>query len=176
MKRASRHQSRRVRSAAFSFALGPVGPVSLGGLAIMSTGPHHRSRLGPSGRVAWHLTTRLCPIRTRRGNDNFAYGERGDGAEAARHLPPLGGFSFPQVPFAAQSDNIIGPKVVNSHERDYFVIVTRRLHRWSWQIHRRSKPPALRFRGGKFTTASAAENSGQKALKAFLGSLPRDQD
>jgi hypothetical protein len=119
---------------------------------------------GSIGRVAWHLTTRLCPIRTRRGNDNFAYDDDGATGEAAGHLHRSAAFLFHRC------------EVMNSHEHDYFVIVTRRRHLWSWQIHRRSTPPGLRFRGGEFTTASAAEDAGQKALKAFLGSLPRDQD
>ena len=138
--------------------------------------PDLEIELRPNYWPSFCKATTVWPIRTRPPNDNFAYDDAGATGEAAGHLQQLGGFSFAQNVLAAQSDNTIGLKVVNSHEHDYFVIVTRRRHLWSWQIHRRSKPPALRFRGGKFTTASAAENAGQKALKAFLGSLPRDQD
>jgi hypothetical protein len=64
---------------------------------------------GFARRLAWHLTTRLWPIRTRPANDNLAYGEDGRPGEADRSA--IGILLDPVV---------VGLQVTDRHDREEF--------------------------------------------------------
>jgi hypothetical protein len=60
----------------------------------------------------------------------------------------------------------------------YFLTVTRRgkAHTWRWQIHRRTKPLAVKWYEDGFASENAARRSGEKALREFLADLAREPD
>jgi hypothetical protein len=61
---------------------------------------------------------------------------------------------------------------------DYFVITSRRGEhpdRWSWEIHRKSKPLGIKMAGEGFQSDSAAQFAGKQALADFLSDLSKEE-
>jgi len=59
---------------------------------------------------------------------------------------------------------------------DYFVATKHRglPRRWSWEIHRRSKPLGIRLNGDGFKSELAAKLAGEKALRELLNGLAQE--
>ena len=59
---------------------------------------------------------------------------------------------------------------------DYFVATKHRglPRRWSWEIHRQSKPLGIRLNGDGFKSEFAAKLAGEKALRELLNGLAQE--
>jgi hypothetical protein len=61
---------------------------------------------------------------------------------------------------------------------DYYVVTSRRSEqpeRWSWEIHRKSKPLGIRLTADGFQSGGAAQLAGKKVLEDFLIELSKEE-
>ena len=61
---------------------------------------------------------------------------------------------------------------------DYDVITSRRGQnpdRWSWEIHRKSKPLGIKMTGDGLQSEMAAQFAGKQALADFLSDLAKEE-
>jgi hypothetical protein len=61
---------------------------------------------------------------------------------------------------------------------DYYVVTSRRgaqPERWSWEIHRKSKPLGIKMTGDGFQSEMAAQFAGKNALAEFLADLSKEE-
>ena len=61
---------------------------------------------------------------------------------------------------------------------DYYVITSRRGQnpdRWSWEIHRKSKPLGIKMTGDGFQSEMTAQFAGKNALAKFLADLTKEE-
>jgi Protein of unknown function (DUF3622) len=61
---------------------------------------------------------------------------------------------------------------------DYYVITSRRGERpdrWSWEIHRKSKPLGIKMTGDGFQSEPAAQFAGKQTLAEFLADLSKEE-
>jgi hypothetical protein len=61
---------------------------------------------------------------------------------------------------------------------DYYVVTSRRGQnpdRWSWEIHRKSKPLGIKMIGDGFQSEMAAQFAGKQALSAFRAELSKEE-
>ena len=61
---------------------------------------------------------------------------------------------------------------------DYYVVTSRRGQnpdRWSWEIHRKSKPLGIKMTGDGLQSEMAAQFAGKQALSEFLAELSKEE-
>jgi hypothetical protein len=61
---------------------------------------------------------------------------------------------------------------------DYYVVTSRRGQnpdRWSWEIHRKSKPLGIKMAGDGLQSEMAAQFAGKQALAKFLAELSKEE-
>ena len=61
---------------------------------------------------------------------------------------------------------------------DYYVVTSRRGQnpdRWSWEIHRKSKPLGIKMTGDGLQSEVAAQFAGKQALSEFLAELSKEE-
>jgi len=61
---------------------------------------------------------------------------------------------------------------------DYYVVTSRRGQnpdRWSWEIHRKSKPLGIKMAGDGLQSEMAAQFAGKQALSEFLAELSKEE-
>jgi hypothetical protein len=61
---------------------------------------------------------------------------------------------------------------------DYYVITARRgehPERWSWEIHRKSKPLGIKMAADGFRSEMAAQFAGKRILAEFLDALSKEE-
>jgi hypothetical protein len=62
--------------------------------------------------------------------------------------------------------------------KDYYVITFRRgehPERWSWELHRKSKPLGVKMTTDGFQSEMAAQFAGKRALADFLNALSQEE-
>ena len=61
---------------------------------------------------------------------------------------------------------------------DYYVVTSRRgqqPERWSWEMHRKSKPLGIKMTGDGYQSDTAAQFAGKQALAEFLAELSKEE-
>jgi hypothetical protein len=61
---------------------------------------------------------------------------------------------------------------------DYYVVTSQRgqnPNRWSWEIHRKSKPLGIKMTGDGLLSEMAAQFAGKQALSEFLAELSKEE-
>jgi hypothetical protein len=68
---------------------------------------------------------------------------------------------------------------MTTHPNDYYVVTSRRGEhpdRWSWDMHRKSKPLGIKMTGDGFQSDGAAQFAGKQALADFLSDLAKEEN
>jgi hypothetical protein len=61
---------------------------------------------------------------------------------------------------------------------DYYVVTSRhgqQPERWSWEMHRKSKPLGIKMTGDGYQSDTAAQFAGKQALAEFLAELSKEE-
>jgi hypothetical protein len=64
------------------------------------------------------------------------------------------------------------------NDYDYYVVTSRRgqqPERWSWEMHRKSKPLGIKMTGDGYQSDTAAQFAGKQALAEFLAELSKEE-
>jgi len=66
---------------------------------------------------------------------------------------------------------------MNLHATDYYVLTSNQGDpgRWSWEIHRKSKPLGVKLTGDGYQSEAAAQFAGRRALTELLAGLAKEE-